>query len=65
MSKEEKEDYKTARYPAIKTSSKRKLPTDTSVASKLARFAASKDWFQRLSQQQQEQFSFVLDQLDT
>ncbi len=46
MSKEEKEDYKPARLPDVRGSTKRKVP-DTqptaNVSSKLARFAASKD----------------------
>lgn len=47
MSKEEKEDYKTARFPILKNLSKRKLSdsttTEANIASKLARFAASKE----------------------
>ena len=47
MSKEEKEDYKAARFPVLKNVSKRKLSDSTSaesnVAAKLARFAASKE----------------------
>jgi hypothetical protein len=46
MSKEDKEDFKSARVPVIRNSSKRKIsdsnPPDN-VSSKLARFAASKE----------------------
>ena len=46
MSKEDKEEYKSARIPITQSSAKRKMadtPQSDNVSSKLARFAASKD----------------------